>query len=487
MARRNGSHEQRGERWVSVSSSWTAQPPPSWIPRGNPKARRNPSPSAPVLYLEWLAAYNNLPKNAFLPGGSQHRSFVSEGMESPSIQAVIEPPPTPVVPMTEAEGQKAATEITKKAQVVIETQQQNTADSVEAIERNIAELKNKVFRTGSGKDWSRVTAGRGAPPKEYTAALKDLELQLEAARRLQGTVQTAAAVVQGAKTVTRTRKQKPADAVPVVVAAAQDATAAAEQAQALSENVAETVAEIAADAGVPVTVVESVPAPIPAEAEVEVAEAQEDPKAALMAALMDATAVQPVVEAPAMTEEERKRAERKARFAKTLGNPRARSMRANGVRRNGIPVTPAVEKALKAMIKQAGANKVETEEVFEGLRDLLDDAAPKAGQTQQQFLGEFIDKVQASIQTLIAIVREEAGTPAVAAEIVATTPPAPVIVEAPVPEPSPVVAPSVVAAAVSGEGMTDAQMEAEIKRLISEVIDEMLGESVKSNPLRRRR
>jgi hypothetical protein len=35
--------------------------------------------------------------------------------------------------------------------------------------------------------------------------------------------------------------------------------------------------------------------------------------------------------------------------------------------------------------------------------------------------------------------------------------------------------------------MTDAQMEAEIKRLINEVIDEMLGESVKSNPLRRRR
>jgi hypothetical protein len=313
--------------------------------------------------------------------------------------------------------------------------------------------------------------------------LKDLELQLEAARRLQGTVQTAAAVVQGAKTVTRTRKQKPADAVPVVVAAAQDATAAAEQAQALSENVAETVAEIAADAGVPVTVVESVPAPIPAEAEVE----GEDLDAALMAAMEEATAVQPVVEAPTMTEEERKRAERKARFAKTLGNPRARSMRANGVRRNGIPMTPAIEKILKEMIKRAGANKVETEEVFEGLQDLLEEAAPKPGQTQQQFLSEFIGKVKASIQTLIAIVREEAGTPAVAAEIVATTPPAPVIVEAPVPEPSPVVAPSVVAAAVSGEGMTDAQMEAEIKRLISEVIDEMLGESVKSNPLRRRR
>lgn len=489
MARRNGSHEQRGERWVSVSSAWTAQPPPSWIPRANPKARRNPTKGAAATYLRWLAAYNNMPEDSFLPGGEYHRDLASEGVSSPAIQAAASPPPTPPINLTEAKGQKAAAKVVEAAAKVVETKQQDVADSVEAIERNIAELNKKVFKTGTGKDWTKAGAGAGRPPKAYVDELQGLQTRLEAARRLQGQANTAAAVVEGSKQVTKTKKQKPADAVPVVVAAAQDATVAAEQAQSLADSAAQVTAEIAADAGVQVKITESAPSPLPPEA---AAVEEDDGSAELLAALMASSAVPAPEAAPEMTAEERKRAERKAKFAKVMGNPRSRRVRANGGRRNPVVLTPAIEAALRKMIEKAGGSPDEVDDVYEGLADLAADASPKEGQSTQDFYMEFIDKVKKNIKALLAIVRDtDPGSPEVAAEIIATTPPAPVIAEAPVPAPSPAVPAETVAPVsrgpvVSGEGMTDAQLEAEIKKLINEVIDEMLGESVKSNPRRRR-
>ena len=484
MSRRNGSNDQRGERWVAVSSNWTAQPPPAWIPRANPGARRNPAVGAVASYLQWLASYNNMPVGSFLPGGTHHREFMAEGMESPKIQAAAEPPPTRRIEMTEAEGQKSAKKIAKAAAAVVEVQQQNTADSVEAIERNIEELKTKVFKTGKG-DWSRATAGRGRPPTAYADAMKNLETQLEAARRLQGVVQTSAAVVEGAEKVTKTRKQKPTDAAPVVMAAAQDATAAAEQAQAISENVADTVAQIAQDAGVQVDIVDSAPAPLP-----PVALAVEDEDAELMAALMEQSAVPAPAAEPEMSEAERKRASRMAKAARLIGNPRKRQGRSNGARRNPVLLTPKVAEAIKNKVRKAGGSASEVEEVYEMLSDVAAAANPKPGQSTEDFYRSFIASINANIQGFLAIVREDGeGSPEVAEEVIATTPPAPSIPEVPAPAPSPVVAPVVAPIsrkpAVSGENMSDAQLEAEIKKLINEVIDEMLGESVKSNPRRR--
>ena len=494
MARRNSSHEQRGERWVSVSSAWTAQPPPSWIPRANPKSRRNPAPGAVATYLKWLASYNNLPEGAFLPGGEYHKDFMAGGMQSPAVQEAVSPPPTPTVNLTEAQGQKAAAKITKAAAAVVETKQQDATDAVAAIERNIAELQKKVFKNYKGEDWTALPARRGRPPVAYSQALEDLKTQLEAAKRLQGVTNNAAAVVEGAEKVTRTRKQKPADAVPVTVGAAQDATAAAEQAQAISENVADTVEQIANKAGVDVDIVDSQPSPLPPEAEAVGGDnaAEEAAVGALFDALMASSAVPAPVAEPTMTEAERKRLERKAKFAGVLGNPRSRLLRSNGARRNPVVLTPPVEKALRDLIKASGGTPSEVDEVYEGLVDYAADASPKEGQSTVEFYKEFVLNVQKNIKRLLAIVRPAAaGSPEVAKAIIETTPPAPVIPEAPAPAPSPVVSAPVVAPvsrgpAVSGEGMSDAQLEAEIKKLINEVIDEMLGENVKSNPRRRR-
>jgi len=489
MARRNSSHEQRGERWVSVSSAWTAQPPPSWIPRANPKSRRNPAPGAVATYLKWLAAYNNLDENAFLPGGEYHRDFMAGGMQSPAVQEAVSPPPTPTVNLTEAQGQKAAAKITKAAAAVVETKQQDTTDSVAAIERNIAELQKKVFKTSAGKDWTALPARVGRPPVAYSQALEDLKTQLEAAKRLQGVTNNAAAVVEGAEKVTRTRKQKPADAVPVTVAAAQDATAAAEQAQAISENVADTVEQIANKAGVDVDIVDSQPSPLPPEAE---AVEEDDGSDLLLAAMNESSAVPAPAAAPEMTEAEREQAEIDAAFAKILGNPRNRLTRSNGARRNPVDITPAIEAALREMIKRKGGTPSEVDKVYAGLARYAAKAAPKENQTKAEFQKEFIENIKKNIVLLLAAIRPAAaGSPEVAKAIIETTPPAPVIPEAPAPAPSPVVSAPVVAPvsrgpAVSGEGMSDAQLEAEIKKLINEVIDEMLGENVKSNPRRRR-
>lgn len=488
MARRNGSHEQRGERWVSVSSAWTAQPPPSWIPRANPKARRNPSMGAAATYLRFLAAYNNMPEDSFLPGGKYHRDLVTEGVSSPAIQAAASPPPTPPVDLTEAQGQKAAAKITKAAEALVETKQQDVADSVEAIERNIAELKTRVFKTGKG-DWTALPARRGRPPLAYSEALTNLETQLEAAKRLQGQVQVSAGAVKGSKTVTKAGKQKPADAVPVVVGAAQDATAAAEQVQALADNVANTTQEIADNAGIEVPIVDSMPSPLPP----EVAAVEEDDGSdLLLAALEAASAVPAPAAAPEMTEAEREQAEIDAAFAKILGNPRNRRMRSNGARRNPVEITPQIEAALREMIRRQKASPSEIDKVYAGLARYAAKASPKENQSKSDFQKEFIENIKKNIVLLLAAVRPaSAGSPEVAKAIIETTPPAPVIAEAPTPAPSPVVpAPTVAPVSrgpvVSGEGMTDAELEAEIKKLINEVIDEMLGENVKSNPRRRR-
>ena len=147
------------------------------------------------------------------------------------------------------------------------------------------------------------------------------------------------------------------------------------------------------------------------------------------------------------------------------------------------------------MITKKGATQAETERILAAVSGLAQDSDPQPGQSSAEFGQEFAKGVSGVIDQMLAYIRgTDPGSPEIAEEIIETTPPAPVIPEAPAPPPSPVVSAPVVAPdttfagrkPVSGEGMTDAQLEAEIKKLINEVIDEMLGENVKSNPRRRR-
>jgi hypothetical protein len=372
---KRNNHRDRMARIMAVSSTWTAKPM-----RRNPidpksydaywRARlggAEPAPEVVVVTGATTAAAltpavaraeeasldratkakitrikNEIKKIDDMYDGKRGRRKAADVARVAELQAQLDnlmgaaPAPTPEIKVQA---------VTTTAVNVTATAANNAADSVEAIRLNIKAIED-YYKSREGKP--------GRPPRGMEKGrLEELKAQLALAEKAAGAASTAATQVAGeGKKPKRTRtKGEAKEQIKKIEQTTGVAIEAAGEAQAISEEVADIVQELAEEEGTDLPIVDSVPEPLIEEQSLEAE------LAAGLAAILEA---EELAEEQGQSQEEAAKAaeeaENKAIRAAKLAELRKLLVRANGNKYRSNSGGPLIDKAMPLLA--AAATKI---------------------------------------------------------------------------------------------------------------------------------
>jgi hypothetical protein len=377
--------------------------------------------------------------------------------------------------------------VTTTAVNVTATAANNAADSVEAIRLNIKAIED-YYKSREGKP--------GRPPRGMEKGrLEELKAQLALAEKAAGAASTAATQVAGeGKKPKRTRTTREAkEQIEKIEQTTGVAIEAAGEAQAISEEVADIVQELAEEEGTDLPIVDSVPEPLIEEQSLEAE------LAAGLAAILEA---EELAEEQGQSQEEAAKAaeeaEKKAIRAAKLAELRKLFVRANGNKyrsNSGGPLITAAMPLLAAAATKIGVPKTRSLDFANYLNGLLQEMGveKESDEDNKQFSARVAKILAANMVPFYEQYCEDKGIkfdlPSAPEPVAPPKPPAAPAPPKPVAAPAPVIEEEEEEEDTSDEDTADSGFNAAydtfIKERINKTIEKMLG--VRSNRSRHNR